>query len=175
MSMEKYISSLVNIANNFAQSTRPKHIGTLSLLMEEYKSSTKTPSKDGWESFYRMRMGDSVIEQATDRTWEKIEQIRNNLKSLEKEDVYDWVRSLIIDKTYDGLMIQAILLEEEAKKTNQPWRMASPEEESKGIDGFVGDVPYSVKPNTYCVSSASHNENINYKMLFYKQQKKTGK
>jgi len=32
------------------------------------------------------------------------------------------------------------------KRTN--YRLAEPDEESKGIDGYIGDIPVSIKPNT---------------------------
>ncbi|MCH8299625.1 MAG: MjaI family restriction endonuclease [Candidatus Marinimicrobia bacterium] len=33
-----------------------------------------------------------------------------------------------------------------ADKTNNSYRLANPDEESKGIDGFIGDTPVTVKP-----------------------------
>lgn len=46
------------------------------------------------------------------------------------------------------------------------YRLATPEEESKGIDGYVGDTAYSVKPVSY--KNMTHlQEKIPVKMVYY--------
>ena len=50
------------------------------------------------------------------------------------------------------------------------YRLATPEEESKGIDGFVGGVPYSVKPDTY-KTMGRLTEVIDAKMIYYTKTK----
>jgi len=41
-------------------------------------------------------------------------------------------------------------------------------EESKGIDGYIGNVPVSIKPDTYEVK-ASLPEYINIRIIYYKK------
>ena len=57
-----------------------------------------------------------------------------------------------------------------AERTGGTYRLATPEEESKGIDGFVGDVPYSIKPDTY-KTMGRLSETINVKMIYYTKTK----
>ncbi len=45
-------------------------------------------------------------------------------------------------------------------------RLSNPEEESKGIDGLIGDIPVSIKPTTYGTKD-SYPEEISAKMIFY--------
>jgi hypothetical protein len=45
-----------------------------------------------------------------------------------------------------------------------------PEEESKGIDGFIGDIPVSIKPSTYKVKG-SLPETISCKVIYYEKIK----
>jgi hypothetical protein len=52
------------------------------------------------------------------------------------------------------------------KRTN--YRQAEPDEESKGIDGYIGNTPVSIKPHTYEVK-ASLPENIEVKIVYYKK------
>jgi hypothetical protein len=57
-----------------------------------------------------------------------------------------------------------------AAKKNTSYRLATPAEESKGIDGFVGTTPYSIKPDTY-KTMGRLSETIDVKMIFYTKTK----
>ena len=54
------------------------------------------------------------------------------------------------------------------------FRVATPEEESKGIDGFVNGEFVSVKPVTYKQTINSKKENINVPIIYYKKGKNKG-
>lgn len=49
-------------------------------------------------------------------------------------------------------------------------RLATPEEESKGIDGYVGNTPYQVKADTY-KTMGRLSEVIDVKMIYYTKTK----
>ena len=57
-----------------------------------------------------------------------------------------------------------------AQKTGKAYRLATPAEESKGIDGFVGSTPYSIKPDTY-KTMGRLSETIDVKMIYYTKTK----
>ncbi len=48
--------------------------------------------------------------------------------------------------------------------------MSNPGEESKGIDGFIGNIPISIKPDTYKTKKLLR-ENIDAKIIYYKKTK----
>ena len=48
--------------------------------------------------------------------------------------------------------------------------VSPPDEESVGIDGYVGNVPYSVKPDTY-KTMGRLSETIAVKMIYYTKTK----
>lgn len=50
------------------------------------------------------------------------------------------------------------------------YRLANSDEEAKGIDGFVGSIPYSVKPDTY-KTMGRLSETIDVKMIYYTKTK----
>jgi hypothetical protein len=52
----------------------------------------------------------------------------------------------------------------------KPYRLAKPEEESKGIDGFIGDIAVSIKPITYKIKMGL-NEVINVPIVFMIRRK----
>ncbi|MBI4379117.1 MAG: MjaI family restriction endonuclease [Nitrospinae bacterium] len=50
------------------------------------------------------------------------------------------------------------------------YRLSDNVAESKGIDGYVGDIPVSIKPETYKIKK-SLSENIPVKIIYYKKVK----
>lgn len=81
-----------------------------------------------------------------------------------------WVRDLIISKTFDGMYVQKAILAELSIREELPYRMATAQEEAKGIDGFVGNTAYSIKPSTYKTMDRLP-EQIKAKMVFYQKVK----
>ena len=56
------------------------------------------------------------------------------------------------------------------KKKGTTYRLTKPEEETKGIDGYVGEVPYSVKPETY-KTMGRLSEIRDVKIIYYNKTK----
>ena len=81
-----------------------------------------------------------------------------------------WVEDLVIAKTFNGMYVQKAILASLAERRGTTYRLATPEEESVGIDGYVGNVPYSVKPDTY-KTMGRLSETIAVKMIYYTKTK----
>ena len=162
----KYISSVINLANSFSKATRPKKVGQLSDLIQEYRIQTTNPTVDGWKDFYIQTVGQEKIDDAADLIWDCITKMKENLEHLTKEDVQDWVNDLVIDKTFSGLQLQLDILKQISKES---YRLATPEEEADGIDGYSDGIPVSIKPYTYVVTMQSTYENINHRLILYKE------
>lgn len=90
--------------------------------------------------------------------------------STEDISIEKWVRDLVVYKTYNGLYVQQAILASLAERVNESFRLATQEEESKGIDGFVGTTPYSIKPDTY-KTMGRLSEMIDVKMIYYTKTK----
>ena len=144
----KYTSQIINLANQNAQGTRPKVVGTLSQLFPEYERETSTPTISGWREWYTEKYPDALKE-ATNKIYAQIENLKEAIVIIDKNLVRTWVEDLVITKTFSGLYLQQIILAKIAELTGEEWRLASPEEESKGIDGYVGSKAYSIKPDSY--------------------------
>ena len=170
MALLPYIGSVINLANSFSQATRAKHVGQMSDLIQEYREIAENPSVEGWESFYASKIGLEKIDIAADKIWEYVKRIRENLNSLNHDDVKNWTKDLVIDKTFAGLQIQLDILEM-VSETGE-FRLSTPDEESKGIDGYVDGEPVSIKPNTYKKTIQSGKEPIPYRIIFYKNTKR---
>ena len=146
-SFPKYTSQLINWANQNAQGTRPVVVGQMSELFSEFMESGTEMTIDGWREWYTEKYPDA-FEKATDKIFAQVQNLRDAIPLIDKEMVTRWVEDLVIYKTFNGLYVQKAILASLAAKNNTTYRLATPEEEAKGIDGFVGSIPYSVKPDT---------------------------
>lgn len=165
----KYTSQLINWANQNAQGTRPKVVGQLSDLFPEFESQSEDVSIEKWQEWYLKKYPDAINE-ATEKIYAQVENLRNAIPKITKEMVNDWVKDLVITKTYNGLYVQKAILAKLSEELNLPYRLATPDEESKGIDGYVGDVAYSIKPDTY-KTMGRLSESINVNMIYYTKTK----
>lgn len=168
-SFPKYTSQLINLANQNAQGTRPVVVGKMSDLFQEFLESDEERNIDGWRRWYLERYPDS-FEKATNKIWEQVNNLRNAIELIDKEMVENWVENLIIYKTFNGLYVQKAILAFLANKKGTTYRLANAIEESHGINGYVGDVPYSIKPDTYKYMERL-SEVIDVKMIYYTKTK----
>lgn len=167
----KYTSQLINWANQNAQGTRPVVVGQLSELFPEFMASGDEITIENWRDWYTERYPEA-FEKATDKIYAQVQNLRDAIPLIDREMVERWVEDLVIYKTFNGLYVQKSILASLAERKGTTYRLSTPEEESVGIDGYVGDVPYSVKPDTY-KSMKRLSETINVKMIYY-SKKKTG-
>ena len=165
----KYTSQLINWANQNAQGTRPRIVGQLSDLFPEYQASTYNIAISDWEEWYTEKYPDA-IEEATDKIFNQVENLKEAIKLIDKSMVRKWVEDLVISKTFSGMYVQRAILAKISDMRAEPFRLASPEEESKGIDGYVGDTAYSIKPVTY-KTMGRLSESIDIKMIYYSKKK----
>ena len=165
----KYTSQLMNLANQNGQGTRPKIVGQMSELFPQFRTSTTDVTAANWAQWYKSQKP-NAINAATERVAEQIENLKDALALINKDLVRRWIEDLLISKTYNGLYVQEAILRELAERENLPFRRATPEEESQGIDGYVGETAYSVKPDTYKTMTRLP-ESIAYTMIYYTKTK----
>ena len=165
----KYTSQLMNWANQNAQGTRPAVVGQMSELFPEFMASGGDITIDSWKEWYAQKYPDA-FDKATEKIYAQILNLQEAIKLIDKALVRSWVEDLVINKTFNGLYVQKAILAALAARFNTSYRLATPEEESQGIDGYVGDVPYSVKPDTY-KTMGRLSEVIGVKMIYYTKGK----
>jgi hypothetical protein len=81
-----------------------------------------------------------------------------------------WVKDLVVVKTFIGLKFQEAILKSVASQFSATFRIATPDEESKGIDGYIADKAISIKPITY-EAKKSLAEEIQAPIIFYEKAK----
>ena len=72
ISFPRYTTQLMNLANSNAQGTRPKIVGQMSDLIQEFEGKTF----EEWAIWYKERYP-NAIENATDKVFEMIESFKN--------------------------------------------------------------------------------------------------
>lgn len=159
----KYVKPLINLANRFAQGTRPRVVGQMSELIQDFTGK----SLSEWEKWYSEQKPEAIKE-ATEKIVLKLNDFRNTLNKIDNAVVEKWVRDLVIVKTFVGLRFQEAILKRLAEKKNTAYRLSEPDEESQGIDGYLGNTPVSIKPHTY-KSEDSLSEHIQVKIIYYKK------
>lgn len=84
--------------------------------------------------------------------------------------VRKWIEELVVVKTYCGLKFQEAILRKIAEEKQSDYRLATPEEEAQGIDGFIGNSPVSIKPITYRIMNELP-EHIDVPIIYYDKKK----
>ena len=156
---------MINLANQNAGGTRPKVVGQMSELIQEFPGN----SYFDWVEWYQGRKP-LAINDATEKVLDMLSKLRSAMALIDEDMIRKWVTDLVHTKTYTGLKFQESILKRVAHRAGENYRTATPSEEAKGIDGFIGDEPVSIKPVTY-KSKNMLQENIDSKIIFYEKVK----
>lgn len=165
----KYTSQLINWANQNAQATRPKIVGQMSELFPEFTKEIEEKSVKEWKNWY-IKKKPQALEESSKKIYEHVKKLREAINLIDEDMVHQWVEDLVISKTYNGMYVQKVILAYLAEKEKLPFRLATIEEEAKGIDGYVGSTAYSIKPITYKTMKRL-SETIEVKMIYYTKTK----
>ena len=160
-----YTTQIMNLANQNSHGTRPKVVGQVSDFIKECPEKTYK----GWKVWYLTNHPDTITN-ATERIHTMVEKLRLAIEKIDKKMVKKWVEDLVLEKSFIGLRFQEAIIKKVAKLKNKDYRISSPQEESRGIDGFIGGIAVSVKPISYS-SKKSLQENIYAKIIFYEKKK----
>lgn len=161
----KYTTQLINLANQNAQGTRPRMVGQMSDLIQEFPGK----NYDDWIEWYGER-NPYAIENATNKIYEMVKNLQGAIELIDIDLVRRWVKDLVLTKTYVGFCFQESILKKIASLKDQSYRLSEPTEESRGIDGFIGSTPVSIKPTTYKTKSML-TEQIEVTMIYYEKVK----
>ena len=99
-----------------------------------------------------------------------MENFKKVITLIDAEMIEVWVRDLVIVKTFVGLKFQEAILRHIASSVEKSYRLAEPEEEAKGIDGYIGETPISIKPQSY-ESKPMLPESIDVRIIYYEKVK----
>ncbi|MHB2155934.1 MjaI family restriction endonuclease [Calditrichota bacterium GD2] len=161
----KYSTHILNLANQNAQATRPKVVGQMSELIKEFSGKTLQE----WEDWY-LKKHPEAIPIASQKILDMVENLKDVINKIDMSFIEKWVYDLIIVKTFVGLKFQEAILKKVVSILNPVYCLATPEEEAKGIDGYIGKTPISIKPSSY-TNKAALRENISVSIIYYEKVK----
>jgi len=163
-----YVTQILNLANQTAQGTRPSVVGKMTELVPNFPGRNLSD----WATWY-LESHPEEVNTAIERIKKMINNYREAIKSIDEHMIRTWVVDLIVIKTFIGIKFQEAILKKLAEKTGKTFRYATSEEESKGIDGYIGNTPISIKPVTY--KGEKHlPESIDAVLVYYRKEEKKG-
>ncbi|MCW1929551.1 MjaI family restriction endonuclease [Bhargavaea beijingensis] len=163
----KYTTQLINLANSNAQGTRPNVVGQMSDLFEEFLSVHELPTVEDWREWYTQQQPNAK-NKAKARVLPAIDNLKGAIHQIDENLVEQWIDDVLINKTFNGLYIQKAILQKVSEHFGVPYEIATSAEESKGIDGYIGNTPVSIKPDTYELMK-ERGENIDVSIIWYKK------
>lgn len=158
-----YVSPILNLANRFAAGTRPKVVGQMSELIQEFDGR----SLDDWAVWHQERHPDAVAE-AVRLIRNKISEFRRVIDNITDDMIELWVKDLVLVKTFIGLKFQEAILKKVADASRLDYSLASPDQEARGIDGVVGDREVSIKPTSW-KDQVIQQENLQGVLIYYQK------
>lgn len=161
----KYVRQIINLSNQNAQGTRPKVVGQLTDLIQEFTGRTL----EEWEQWYLKRYPDA-IKSAKEKILTMLENLKDTMNKIDEKMINEWVKDLVIVQTFIGLKFQEAILKKAAEIKGVEYKLSEKTEESRGIDGYIGNIPVSIKPDTYKIKK-SLSEEIPAKIIYYKKVK----
>ena len=159
----KYTTQIINLAGSNAAATRPKVVGQMSDLTVQ--SGARTLRE--WREFYTRTRPDAH-QAAADKIEAMVENLRVAMEYIDRDMIDQWVDDLLINKTFYGFGAQSVVLEEMSQRLGLTLTQATPMDESRGIDGYLGGRPVSVKPTTY--KQKALGENIPCPIIYYEKK-----
>lgn len=139
-----YYYSYINATNGMSSATRSNRIGKLHSLFKQRKCR----SLGEWKRYYNSKHP-GAVEKAIDTLSITIGKgMGINARRKYKKYIRLFVENLVFNQTYTGLKIQEVILTKISNVTKKSYRWSTSKEDSAGIDGFIGGIPVTIKPET---------------------------
>jgi hypothetical protein len=165
-----YVYDFLNRANRWSGGTKPAVVGQQTELFKPFYEKPH----EVWEKWYLENFGEK-LKKAQELISEKLCKLKAAISSITDEEIRLFVNNLVILQTSRGLRIQRTGLIRIAEALSLSWSPAFTEDERRGIDGYIGGIPVSVKPSTYSrADPITSNEGIRAKIIRYKENKRKG-
>jgi len=107
----KYTTYLLNPAINLSQSNRPKVVGQMSDIIEEFREGHPDGTFEDWVEFYfKEYNGQKRLEESAEKAYPMVEKMRDAFEQIDEEMTRRYIRDLVLFKTYEGFDIQETIL-----------------------------------------------------------------
>lgn len=157
----KYLYNHINASNLQRRATIPSKVGKVHQFYEIRKFRTMGE----WKKYHEKNFPGS-LKRAEAEIIEDLRSVGVSASYLKKwrPFIKAFVEELVIKHTFRGLKIQEAILIKISEMLGQEYRWSDASTDSKGIDGFVGDIPISIKPNTCAFKKPAGVKRVYYKI-----------
>jgi hypothetical protein len=165
----KYTTQLMNTANQNSQATRPKVVGSMNEISQQFRDQYPDGTFEDWVAFYYEEYdGDDRLTEATEKTYDMVQNMSEAMGQIDRDMVQEWIEDLVLYKTYLGFDTQEAIFRKLADEYDAEYSQATIEDESQGIDGYLDGQPVSIKPETY-KQKAQLQEDISAPIVYYEE------
>lgn len=141
-----YSKPILNIATQNSKATQVKIVGSMKDQWMQFMA-TRGRSVIDWETWYMANGGQTKIDRATDKLYEMLSKMPVDHAVFTRDLANLYILDLVINKTHYGMSGEYHAVLAAAAHFNLPHRFSNAEEESQGIDAWIGDHPVQVKPH----------------------------
>lgn len=160
----KYTTQVINLVNQNAGGTRPRVVGQMSELIQQFPGKTIQE----WIEWYGAQQPDAV-DKATDKIYDMFLAMQTAFTQVDKPMIRKWVEDLVYTKTFCGLKFQEAILKHVADELHVEYRLATIDEEAQNVDGYINGKPVQIKAITYKLKNTA--EVIDVPIIFYDKKK----
>lgn len=167
----KYSTQLLNIATQNSQCCRERIVGSMNELWSEFDATRVPDTLENWETFYVDRMGTDGLDEATVMLHDMVTKM--GLSNIDEKMCADYVREVVYNKTHFGKGGESTAIAVTAEYFDLPYRFSNAEEDSQGIDGWIGEYPVQVKPqDTFKVGHVFNKADTSKQLVVTYEKKK---
>jgi len=151
----KYSTQLLNVAGQNCKVFDVKKVGSAKETWLEMRSQGIRGTFENWCNFYNSKPFVHNIPAQAQKLYEMIQKMQVGGITLEMCE--DYIKEVIYNKTHMGMAGEEMAVEAVGQHLGKTVRFSTAEEESQGIDGWVGEIPVQVKPNDSVFKGHVHN------------------
>jgi len=166
----KYSTQLMNVASQNCKATSPKNVGSMKELWTEMRNQGIPGTLENWTEFYKSKKGEGLLIDAGQKIYDML--VKMGITWISLDMAMQYVKEVVYNKTQMGLGGEEMAVQVVAGYYNLPYRFSTPEEESKGIDAYIGNYPVQVKPHDSVFKAHVHNHADKDKVLFVTYENK---
>jgi len=142
-----YSKPILNIATQNSKATAVKFVGSMKEQFSQFLKDSDTKSLADWEKWYDERGGKEKIKMATDKLYSMLQKMPVDNEIFTRELAQKYIEELCYNKTHYGMSGEYHAVVAAATYFNKEFRFSTAEEESMGIDAWIGETPVQVKPH----------------------------
>lgn len=159
----KYTSQLLNLANQNAQSTRPRVVGKVNDMIDEFEKEYPNGTYEDWVVFYEQEYdGNERIDQGAEKLYLMIQKMKEALETIDKEMAHRYIEELVLYKSYMDNDIVEVCLKKLSSVYNTEYEIAHKQQ----VDGFISGHPIRIVSLRDATDTESSRKN-NYSTVYY--------